>query len=68
MPEYRVKDSQLALVPLLIYNHDLNHAIKYWKKHNFADDMNFLHFNSSIKTLNGLVNLGNKISICLDKC
>lgn len=29
MPEYRVKDSQLALVPLLIYNHDLNHAIKY---------------------------------------
>ena len=60
----------------LIYINDLNHAIKYCEVHCFADDTN-LHFNSSTKKLNILVNLemkhvsvwlsGNKISLNVQK-
>ena len=44
----------------LIYNNELNHAIKYSKVYHFADDTRLLHFNSSAKKLNRLVNLDMK--------
>ena len=40
----------------LIYINDLNTAIKHCKVHHFADDMNLLHINDSIKKLNKAVN------------
>ena len=61
----------------LIYINDLNRAIKYCKVHHFADDTSLLHFNSSAKKLNRLVNLdmkhlsvwlnANKISLNVQK-
>ena len=41
---------------LLIYINDLNTVIKHCKIHYFADDMNLLHINDSIKKLNKLDN------------
>ena len=51
------QDSVLGPILFLIHSNDLNHAIKYCKVHHFADDTNLLHFNSSTKKLNRLVNL-----------
>ena len=69
--------SVLGPILFLIYINDLNHAIKYCKVHHFADDTNLLHFNSSTKKLNRLVNLdmkhlsvwlnANKISLDVQK-
>ena len=69
--------SVLGPILFLIYINDLNHAIKYCKVHHFADDTNLLHFNSSTKKLNRLVNLdmkhlsvwlnANKISLNVQK-
>ena len=52
-----------VLVPIffLIYINDLNHAIKYCKVHHFVNDAHLLHFNSSTKNLNRLVNLYMKL-------
>ena len=50
----------LEPILFLIYINDLNHTIKYCKVHHFADDTNLLHFNSSTKKLNRLVNLDMK--------
>ena len=52
--------SELRPILFLIYINDLNHAIKYCKVHHFANDANVLHFNSSIKKLNRLVNFDMK--------
>ena len=52
--------SELRPILFLIYINDLNHAIKYCKVHHFANDANLLHFNSSIKKLNRLVNFDMK--------
>ena len=49
--------SVLGPILFMIYINDLNHAIKYCNMHHFADDTNLLHFNSSTKKLNRLVNL-----------
>ena len=62
------QDSVLGPILFLIHSNDLNHAIKYCKVHHFADDTNLLHFNSSTKKLNRLVNLEYKTSLCLAKC
>ena len=51
------QDSVLGPILFLIHSNDLNYAIKYCKAHHFADDTNLLHFNSSTKKLNRLVNL-----------
>ena len=45
---------------IIIYINNLSHAIKYCQLHHFADDTNLLHFNSSTKKLNGLINLDMK--------
>ena len=61
------QDSLLGPILFLTYINDLNHAIKYCKVHHFADDANLLHFNSSTKKLNRLVNLDMKhLSIWLN--
>ena len=52
--------SELRPILFLIYINDLNHAIKYCKVHHFANDANLLHFNSTIKKLNRLVNFDMK--------
>ena len=44
----------------LIYINDLNHSIKYGRVHHFVDDTNLLHFNSSTKKINRVVNLETK--------
>ena len=51
-----------VLVPLLflIYVNDLNLALKFYKVHHFAVDMNLLHFSKSVKKLNKYVNLDMK--------
>ena len=69
--------SVLGPILFLIYINDLNHAIKYYKVHNFVDDTKLQHFNSSTKKLNRLVNLdmkhlsvwlnANKISLNVQK-
>ena len=69
--------SVLGPILFLIYINDLSHAIKYCEVHHFADDTNLLHFNSSAKKLNRLVNLdmkhlsvwlnANKISLNVQK-
>ena len=41
--------SVLGSLLFLIYINDLNTAIKHCKVHHFADDMNLLHINDSIK-------------------
>ena len=41
--------SVLGPLLFLIYINDLNTAIKHCKIHHFADDMNLLHINDSIK-------------------
>ena len=48
--------SLLGPLLFLIYINDLNTAIKHCKVHHFADDMNLLHINDSIKKLNKAVN------------
>ena len=50
----------LGPILFLIYINDLSHAIKYCKVHRFANDTNILHFNSSTKKLDRLVNLDMK--------
>ena len=40
----------------LLYINDLNQAIKFFKVHDFADDINLLYLSKSIKKLNKLVN------------
>ena len=40
------KGSVLGPILYLIYINDLKHVIKYCNVHHFADDTNFLHFNS----------------------
>ena len=52
--------SVLAPILLLIYINDLDNTIKYCKVHHFEDDANLLHFNSSVKKRNRLVNLDMK--------
>ena len=54
------QSSVLGSILFLIYINDLNHAIKYCKVHHFSDDTNLVHFNSSAKKLNRLVNLDMK--------
>ena len=59
--------SVLGPILFFIYINDLNHAIKYCKVLRFVDDKNLLHFNSSTKRLNTLVNLDMKhISVWLN--
>ena len=41
---------------LLLYIKNLNHVIKFFKVHYFADDTNQLGMSNSIKTLNKLIN------------
>ena len=61
MPNHGVsRGSILGPVLFLIYINDLNDAIKCCKVHHFVDDTNLLHFNSSTKKLNRLVNLDMK--------
>ena len=54
------QESVLGPQLLLIYINDLNTAIKHCKIHYFADDMNLLHINESIKKLNKLDNFDQK--------
>ena len=48
--------SVLGPLLFLIYINDLNTAFKHCKVHHFANDMNLLHLNDSIKKLNKAVN------------
>ena len=55
-----LQGSVLAPILFLIYINNLNYAINYCKVHHFPDNTNLLHFNSSIKKRNRLVNLDMK--------
>ena len=69
--------SVLGPLLFLIYINDFNQATKFCKVHNFADDINLLHFSKSITKLNKYVNLdmknltdwlnANKISLNVQK-
>ena len=48
--------SVLGPLLFLLYINDLNQAIKFCKVHHFADDINLLCLDNSIKKLNKLVN------------
>ena len=52
--------SHLWWLLLLIYNNDLNHAIKFCKAHHFADDTNLVHFSKSVNKLNKDINIDMK--------
>ena len=52
----------------LIYNNDLNCAIKYYSVHHFADDTNLLNYNNSVKRMNKQVNQDLKNSNKLAEC
>ena len=52
--------SHLRWLLLLIYNNDLNHAIKFCKVHHFADDTNLVHFSKSVNKLNKDINIDMK--------
>ena len=64
--------SVLGHLLFLLYINDLNHAIKFWKFHHFADDTKLLYLTKSIKKrlvnidLNSLVNWLNVNKISLD--
>ena len=49
--------SVLGPLLFLIYNNDLNQALKFCKVHLFADDTNLIHFSKSVYRLNKYVNL-----------
>ena len=51
-----LKGSFLGPLLFLIHISDLKTAIRHCKVHHFADDMNLLHINDSIKKLNKAVN------------
>ena len=67
-----LQGSVLGPLLFLLYINDLNHAIKFWKVHHFADDTKLLYLNKSIKKrlvnidLNSLVNWLNVNKISLD--
>ena len=52
--------SVLGPLLFLIYINDLNHAIKFCKVHNFADDTNLVHFSKSANKLNKYINIDMK--------
>lgn len=68
-----IKAQPLALFFFLTYISDLNQAIKFYKVHHFADDINLINFNSSTNVINkqvkkdlkNLSNLLNANKICL---
>ena len=49
--------SVLGPLLFLIYNNDLNQALKFCKVHLFSDDTNLIHFSKSVYRLNKYVNL-----------
>ena len=69
--------SILGTLLFLIHINDLHAAIKYSEVHHFADDTNFLNFNSCVKSINKQVNYdlknlsnwlkANKISLNIGK-
>ena len=67
-----LQGSFLGPLLFLLYINDLNHAIKFWKFHHFADDTKLLYLTKSIKKrlvnidLNSLVNWLNVNKISLD--
>ena len=67
-----LQGSFLGPLLFLLYINDLNHAIKFWKVHHFADDTKLLYLSKSIKKrlvnidLNSLVNWLNVNKISLD--
>ena len=52
--------SILGPLLFLIHINDLNHALKFCKVHNFADDTNLVYFSRSAKKLNKYINIDMK--------
>ena len=50
------QDSVLGPLLLLLYINDLHTAIKFYKVHHFADDINPVHISNCIKKLSKCVN------------